>query len=193
MPGIRLGDAMQRKRLALYTFGIFRAPADDAANRGFHERNDVNFLAAELSEGFIARSGYLDEPGPESWGEQVYSRFYVERDDGYSPSTLSLWKDLVSPMAYAYAGIHAEVLRRAGEWFDKPDWPKYVLWWVDHDRTPTWAEAVAKHELLHDRKATPLAFDFTSPFDEGGRPAVVGREAVRNAMRANEIRQDRLQ
>ena len=35
---------MKSKRLALYTFGIFRAPASDAVNQGFHDRNDRNFL-----------------------------------------------------------------------------------------------------------------------------------------------------
>lgn len=177
--------------LALYTFGIFRAPADDAVNRSFHERNDINFLAAEAAEGFISRSGYPDEPGPESWGEHVFPRFYVERGDGYAPSTLSLWKELASAMAYAYTGVHAEALGRARDWFDQPDFPKYVLWWVDHDHTPTWREAVVKHEFLHDHGASPFAFDFKSPFDESGDKTIVDRQVVRQTMRSNEERQRR--
>ncbi len=96
------------------------------------------------------------------------------------------------PMAYAYTGVHAEALARARDWFDQPDFPKYVLWWVDRDHTPTWSEAVVKHELLHDRGASPFAFDFKSPFDEGGDKTIVDREGVRQIVRLNEGRQRRL-
>ena len=180
---------MRDGRVALYTFGMFRAPAEDAVNQGFHDRNDRNFQAAESSEGFISRSGYADEPGPESWGEQVFPRFYVERGDGFAPSTLSLWRDLSSPMAFSYAGIHAEALKHGREWFLKPAWPPYVLWWVERDHTPDWTEAVHRHAFLHDNQASPFAFDFKTPFDERGRPAVIDRDAVRRAMQSNEERQ----
>jgi hypothetical protein len=183
------GGGRKGKRLALYTFGIFRARASDAVNQGFHDRNDRNFEVAELSEGFIARSGYEDEPGPESWGEQVFPRFYVERGDGWSPSTLSLWKDLASPMAFSYAGIHAEALRHGREWFLKPAWPPYALWWVEGDHTPTWAEAVIRHEFLHDHNASPFAFDFKMPFDEDDRPTMIDRDAVKRNVLSNEARQ----
>lgn len=180
---------MTSKRLALYTFGIFRAPASDAVNQGFHDRNDRNFLIAETSEGFIARSGYEEEPGPESWGEQVFPRFYLEQGDGWSPSTLSLWKDLASPMAFSYAGIHMEAMRHGREWFLKPAWPPYVLWWVEWDHTPSWTEAVVRHEFLHDHKASAFAFDFKTCFDEDGRPATIDNQLVKQNMRLNEKRQ----
>lgn len=180
---------MKERRLALYTFGVFRAPANDAVNQGFHDQNDINFLVAETSEGFIARSGYYDEPGTVSWGEQVFPRFYVERGDGWSPSTLSLSKDLVSPMAFSYAGIHAEALRHGREWFLKPAWPPYVLWWVEGDYIPTWAEAVARHEFLHDHGVGPSAFGFKQPFDQDGQSTTIDREAFRRCVRLNEERQ----
>jgi hypothetical protein len=66
---------MSKMRLALYTFGVFRARADDPINRGFHDRNDVNFRIFEISDGFIARSGYEGDPGPECWGKLVYRRY----------------------------------------------------------------------------------------------------------------------
>jgi hypothetical protein len=180
---------MKGKQLALYTFGVFRAPANDAVNQGFHDRNDRNLIAVDLSEGFIARSGYDDEPGPESWGAQVFPRFYVERGDGWSPSTLSLWKDLASPMAFSYAGIHAETLRRGREWFLKPAWPPYALWWVEWDHTPTWTEAVKRHEFLHDHNASPFAFDFKTAFDQEDRSTIIDRDAVKRNTRLNEERQ----
>ena len=177
------------KRLALYNFGMFRLPAGDPANQGFHDRSDPNFLAAERSEGFIARSGYEDEPGPASWGEQVFPRFYVERGDGWSPSTLSLWQDLASPMAFSYSGIHVEAMRHAREWFVEPAWPGYVLWWVDQEHRPSWAEGVERLEFLHDHKAGAYAFDFRNPFDQAGNPTVIDRESVKRAMALNAVKQ----
>ncbi len=86
--------------LALYTFGIFAKPANDPANNGFHELNDAVLMLVDRSEGLIARSGYASDPGPASWGEEVYPRFYEERGDGWSPATLSLWRDLESLFSF---------------------------------------------------------------------------------------------
>ena len=44
--------------LALYTFGIFKKPAGDAANEGFHIRNDPSLKLVDGTHGMIARSGY---------------------------------------------------------------------------------------------------------------------------------------
>jgi hypothetical protein len=178
--------------VALYTFGVFRAPANDPANQGFHARNDRNLLAVQTAEGFIARSGYDGDPGPQSWGVQVFPRFYAERGDGWSPATLSLWRDLESPMAFAYAGIHSEALSHGREWFVKPAWPPYALWWVEPDAVPSWDEAVVRHEHLHDHKASPFAFDFKTPFDRSGVPTEIDRERVRRYAGINEQRQRQL-
>ena len=111
---------MTGSRLALYTFGMFKGRASDPANQGFHDRNDAAFAAAEAADGFIARSGYEDEPGPASWGVQVYPRFYVERGDGWSPSTVSLWTDLESALAFSYSGLHAEARKHGRKWLVRP-------------------------------------------------------------------------
>jgi len=179
---------MTSKRLALYTFGVFRARAGDPVNQGFHDRNDLNLRNVEASDGFIARSGYAGEPGSESWGTQVFPRFYAERGDGWSPSTLSLWTDLPSPMAFSYAGAHAEAIRHGRDWFVKPEWPPLVLWWVGHDHVPTWQEAVFKHEHLHDHGPGPLAFTFKTAFSQDGHPVTIDSELVRSKMQLNSAR-----
>ena len=166
---------MTGKRLALYTFGMFVGRADDPTNQGFHDRNDATFAAAEAAGGFIARSGHDGEPGPASWGPQVYPRFYIERGDGWSPSTISLWVDLESAMAFSYSGLHAEALRHARHWMAKPEWPPYVLWWVDEAHTPDWLEAVARHEHLADHAPSAHAFDFKTPFGSDGLPVTIDR------------------
>lgn len=182
---------MQKRCVALYTFGVFRYPSAEPVNQGFHDRNDPNFRAVEESSGFIARSGYADEPGPESWGVQVFPRFYVERGDGWSPSTLSLWQDLVSPMAFAYFGLHAESLKLGREWFERPQWPPYVLWWVEPGHVPSWQEAITRHEHLHDHGASAFAFDFKQAYDEVGEAAVVDRAVMKAIVEENAGRRSR--
>lgn len=186
VPGgkFRLTEAMTF-HLALYNFSQFRTPSEHPANQGFHDRNDRNFALAEASDGFVARSGYDGEPGPQSWGVQVYPRFYVERGDGWSPSTLSLWADLESPMVFSYAGYHSETMRHGREWFPKPDWPPLVLWWVEAGHTPQWSEGVARLEHLHDHGPSPFAFSFRQAFDPQGAPARSDTALVKRKMAIN--------
>lgn len=180
--------AMIRRYLAIYNFGMFALPSADPANDGFHARNDANFISAESSGGFVARSGYADEPGPESWGEQVYPRFYADNGDGWSPSTLSLWEDIPSLMAFCYSGIHAEAMRHAREWFVDPAWPPYVLWWTEPGAFPLWSEGAARLEHLHDNGPCPSAFTFKQPYDTLGRPITIDRAAVRRKISENHQR-----
>lgn len=165
--------------LALYTFGVFAKPADDPANDGFHALNDPIFAAVDHAPGLIARSGYASDPGPASWGPEVYPQFYRERGDGWSPATLSLWTDLESMFGFAYFGLHAVALKRGREWFQKPSWPPNVLWWHGDAAPPTWAQAVARHQHLHDRGPTPRAFDVKHPFDVTGAPTRLDPARIR--------------
>ncbi len=176
-----------KARLAVFTFGLFRKPADDPANQGFYDRNDGNLAAAERSDGFIARSGYDGDPGPETWGEQVFPRFYVERGDGWTPATLSLWEDLESIFAFAYTGYHAEALRHGRTWFREGDWPPYVAWWVAGDHRPDWAEAVARHEQLYDEGPGPAAFNFAKPFTAAGEPTEIDRARAKDKAARNQL------
>jgi hypothetical protein len=98
--------------LAIYNFNNFRVRSDEPINQGFHDWNAVNFRAAEISEGFVAGSGYEGEDSPSSWGPQVFPRFYIENGDGWAPSSLSLWRDLPSLFAFSYSGIHIEAMQK---------------------------------------------------------------------------------
>ena len=37
----------------------------------------------------------------------------------------------------AYTGLHRSILLRRQEWFLKPEWPGYAVWWVSDDTIPT--------------------------------------------------------
>lgn len=173
-------------RIALFTFGVFRKPAEHPANDGFHDRNDPALAQVESSAGFIARSGYADEPGPESWGEQVFPRFYRERGDGWCPETLSLWTDVESIVAFAYEGIHGDAVRHGRDWFVKGPWPPLAMWWVADNEVPDWTEAVRRFEHLADHGASAHAFGFARTFGSDGQHArldraLIGRRRTQNA------------
>ncbi|MEM0944245.1 MAG: DUF3291 domain-containing protein [Pseudomonadota bacterium] len=152
-------------RAALYTFGLFRVPAEDPANDGFHALNDGVLAEIERARGFIARAGYDDEPeGPPLWGPHILPEFYVERGDYWSPATLSLWEDPQDIARMVRRGLHGEAFKRRREWFVEPAWPPHAIWWVADDHVPDWAEAVARHAHLHAHGPSAHAFNLKSRF-----------------------------
>lgn len=82
-------------------------------------------------------------------------------------------------MAFSYFGLHAEALAHGREWFRKPAWPPYALWWVDGAARPDWREAVTRHAHLHEHGPTAYAFNFKHPFDAAGQPADIDRDKVK--------------
>lgn len=148
--------------LALYTFAIFEKPAEDPANDSFYTLNDRIIELVDQAPGLIGRSGYDDEPGPESWGTYVLPEFYKEQGDGWSPSTLSLWSNIESARQFAYEGLHALALARRRRWFREPEWPSHALWWVPTGTRPTWTEAVERHARLHREGPSPDVITFQS-------------------------------
>jgi hypothetical protein len=171
-------------RLAFTTFAIMKAPYGREVVRGFEERTPPVFEAAEGSEGFIARATEIDyrpelsnfEQDWGEWGKFATPRFYkggTALEEDSRASTLSLWRDLESVHRFVYSGLHVEALRKRHEWFLKPQWPTYAMWWVADSRVPTWEEAAWRLEHLHDHGSTPVAFDFHKPFDELGREVAI--------------------
>ena len=171
--------------LALYTFGVFARSSKQPENDDFHFLNDLVLPQVDRASGLIARSGYDGEAGPASWGTQVFPKFYEERGDGWSPSTLSLWVDAESAMAFSYSGLHAQALKRGREWFVKPQWPPYAVWWVAANIAPDWAEGVRRHQYLHDHGPTPEAFTFKQAFDGAGGAMTVDALKVKKIAQEN--------
>ncbi|MFN7093673.1 MAG: DUF3291 domain-containing protein [Allorhizobium sp.] len=171
------------KRLAIYNFGVFVAPYESPEVEGFRLREPSNFQAAEQSKGFIARSGYPDEPGPQSWGEQVFPRFMQGSGFAWAPSTLSLWKDLESLLALTNKGVHADALKHARHWNVQQQWPALVLWWTDV--RPAWCDGAERLERLHDHGAGPEAFNFKDPYGPDGKRSTIDRALVRALAQQN--------
>lgn len=169
-------------RLAFMTIGILREPGDAPAMQSFFDEVPPTFEAAVYSDG---NAGLATGDAPE-WGPPALPRF-SEREAFLNRRvvTLSLWDDLESVFAYAYNGQHGAALARRKEWFEPPEWPGYVAWWIADDHTPSWQEASDRLDLLHDNGPTPDAFNFGHPFDAAGRPVRIDREIARAKARKN--------
>lgn len=163
--------------LALYTFGVLRAAYNDERLTGFTASAPSIFAEAEASEGFIGHAGIArrdlrgnaalgEDYGP--WGVYVAPRYYSDdlRKNGAGMiQTLSLWRSFDSARRFAYGGLHRQALKRRLDWFQPPEWPGYVLWWVDDDGHPSWLEAVCRLENLGDRGVTSSGFTFAHHYD----------------------------
>lgn len=171
--------------LAMYNFGLHVADYDAPEVQGFLRREPLNFTAAAKASGFVGRSGYADEPGPESWGVQVFPRFIKGSGRESGPSSLSLWADIESLMAFSYAGVHAEALKNARNWNTKNDWPPLVLWWVEAASRPYWQNGADKLEWLHDHGPGPRAFTFKQPYDSHGQATQIDRARVKALVELN--------
>lgn len=168
-------------RLALYTFGVLKAPTGSETLVDFVTMAPAVFAQAEATEGFLGHAGaarpdlagkakFGEDFGP--WGVAVAPSFY---DRFSSPgaetmiTTLSLWRDIDVARQFAYGGLHREALRRRSDWFRKPEWPGYVLWWTAKGEVPTWAQGAHKLEGLADGGPTSAGFNFAHCFDPVGR------------------------
>lgn len=178
--------------LAMYNFGLHVAAYDSPEVQGFLRREPLNFAAAENASGFVARSGYDGEQGPSSWGVQEFPRFIEGSGFETGPSSLSLWSDIESLMAFSYAGVHAEALKNARNWNTKNEWPPLVLWWVEEGRRPDWLQAAKKLEWLHDHGPCPGAFTFKQPYGPDGAPLTIDRDCVRSLSERNAAGQRRM-
>jgi len=170
-------------RIAFTTFAILKQPYGNPEVQEFDDRTPDVFKEAENSPGFIDRA--LEVSGSElsnferdwgAWGRFSVPRFYTLGRDTTTDqraSTISLWKDLPSVFNFVYAGLHLEAFKKRTQWFLKPEWPSYAIWWVSDDHIPQWQEACHKLEQLHDEGPSPSVFDFKKAFDETGNPVSI--------------------
>ena len=169
-------------RLALYTFGVLKAPTGSESLVDFVAMAPSVFAEAEATEGFFGhataarpdlagKSKVGEDFGP--WGVAVAPRFYesfAKPGEETMITTLSLWRDIDLAQRFAYGGSHSAALRRRSDWFHKLDCPGYVLWWAVDGMVPTWAEGARKLEALADDGPTSAAFNFARRFDPADAP-----------------------
>jgi hypothetical protein len=140
--------------LAQVNIARMKGSFDDPVMAGFVGRiRELNALA-DGSPGFVWRL-------PSGTEENAYHRPY---DDDRILFNLSVWQTVEALRAYAYGTVHAEVVRRRHDWFDKFDRAYLALWWVPAGHRPSIDEAKQRLAHLDEHGPTPIAFTFKQVF-----------------------------
>ena len=171
-------------KVAVLTYGRLRETAGHPQVQEFLDRTPHNFDVAERSDGFLGRSGLRTENGTVVWGDRTVFPLNTDMEQPVA-ATLSLWADLESVVAFAYAADHGEALAKRKDWFIKGDWPATVVWWVDDEQTPDWADAKQRHAHMHARGASAYAFDFKHSFGPDGQEIELDRAKIKAKIQQN--------
>ena len=152
---------MQDWHLAQASIGRAVAPMDDPAMAEFMALLDPVNALAEDSPGFVWR---LQSDSGNATDIKV-------TDDPRVIVNLSVWESADALSDYVYLSRHTPAMARRREWFETPDRPHLVLWWVGAGHRPSVAEALARLDLLAEIGPTLDAFTFKQCFPA---PAVIG-------------------
>lgn len=173
-------------KIAFTTLGVLVDNWDQPQVKGFVDRVPDTFMAAESGAGFLDRAGRYGIGVPVTdWGEIDPPGFLNPEQHPRVAATLSVWEDLESVFAFAYAGVHGESLRHRKEWFTEPQWPTYAAWWIEDDRTPDWQEVKTRLETLHEKGSTPQAFTLKQPYGPDGVAVAIVHARVKEKIEKN--------
>jgi hypothetical protein len=137
------------QHLAQFNIGRLRHPLEDPRMADF-----VNNLAlvngiAERTPGFVWR--YQDESG-----NATATRPYAT--DPQMAINLSVWENVEALERFVWQTVHKRFYGRRAEWFEHPDGPYFVMWWVPSGHRPDVREAVDRLEHLKLHGSTDHAF-----------------------------------
>lgn len=168
------------KHVAIMTFGILREDLDEASLAEFNGI-DEQIIATSLDfPGFVnnAESAVQWELGKPrwqqdygAWGKFTTPKFYTYPPSNSSPPTtqiLSVWENVDAVKHFAYSALHGTALARRTEWYQKGDWPNHVMWYIDPETTPQWADGCARLEKLAAEGPSQDAFSFPNVYSPEG-------------------------
>ncbi len=148
----------QEYHLAQFNIARMRVPIDHPEMADFvAELEGINKLA-EDSPGFVWRL-----QGDE--GDSTDIRAF---NDPMLLVNMSVWESVESLKEYTYRSDHVRIFKMRKKWFDKPEGPSMVLWWVPTGHHPTIQEAEKRLKLLETEGPSPRAFTFAKPFPVEG-------------------------
>lgn len=130
------------------------APLDSPVMKGFVDQLDAINALAEDSPGFVWR---LQTEEGDATAIQMF-------EDPQIIVNLSLWASMEDLKAFVYRGDHLSVLRQKAQWFEKPQGPALVLWWIPAGELPTLEMARQALQRLEAEGPTAEAFTFAKPF-----------------------------
>lgn len=145
-------------QLAQLNIARRRYVLDGSEMRDFVEGLDPVNALAEQSEGFIWR---LQTESGNATDVSIYN-------DPSFIVNMSVWASLESLLDFVRSDGHMAIVKRRREWFERPDKPYQVLWWVTAGHQPGIEEAEERLDHLREHGSTQHAF---SPRDALAAPS----------------------
>lgn len=123
--------------------------------QGFVDRLEPLNALADSMAGFVWR---LQTAEGDATSVQVF-------DDPQIIVNMSVWESMEALEEFVYRSDHVAALQKRAEWFERPDKPPLVLWWIEAGHVPTIHEAEDRFENLWQHGPTAKAFTFRARFD----------------------------
>ena len=134
--------------IAQMNWGRMRYPLDDPRMKEFADKLDEVYLLAEKALGFIWR---ID-------GDQLLAELSQLGHDDKMSTTVSVWETVEDLRHYTFQGQHGLYLDRTREWFEAVEGPQLVIWTVERDERPGFAEAQKRLEHLKEYGPSDYAY-----------------------------------
>ncbi len=128
---------------------------DSPVMRTFMEKIDEVNAIAEGSDGFVWR---LKSDDGNATSIQIF-------EDELIIVNMSVWRDMDAFKGFVFKGLHAAMMRKRNEWFERSDFSNLALWWIPEGHIPSTEEAKAKLELITKVGDTQEAFRFKNLFE----------------------------
>lgn len=140
-------------QVAQMNIGLLRHPLDDPRTAEFADNAARVNALADRSPGFVWRCE--DEAASlAAEGISLYD------GDPCALATLSVWDSAAALEHFVMRTVHGAFLKRRAEWFRPQPDRTYVIWPVEAGRLPTFAEGLARLDLLRANGPSGEAYDF---------------------------------
>lgn len=155
-----MSDPRPGHQLAQFNIGRLKAPLSDPSMEGFTSQIEPVNLMAEKAPGFVWR--LIEEGKEDATGLRPFGDSYLVN--------YSVWEDLETLWDFTYRTDHLELLRGRREWFERPEGPHLVLWWIPSGTIPSVEEAGRRLDLLREHGPSPEAFTLRTHFPPPATP-----------------------
>ena len=143
-------------QLAEFNIARLSHPLDDVESAEFVAALEPVNAIAEATPGFVWR--LTDDVG--------LSSTYVtmpEIDDPLVIVNCSVWADLESLQHFVTKSGHGSYLRRRRDWFEPPEGPSTVCWWIPADIIPDLSDAHRRLVHLRENGPSETGWPLTKP------------------------------
>lgn len=140
--------------VAQMNVGTALYPTDDQRMAGFMNRLDEVNALAEASPGFMWRLQ----------SAQGNATDIVLTDNPRFLVNMSVWDSIESLFGFVYRSVHQSVMAQRRNWFERPNGPYQVLWWIPAGSLPTPEEGLDRLRYLAHNGPSRYAFTFRQKY-----------------------------